>query len=239
MDTASAVALLETVFSPVDGYAISRGAREGGDAEEHSQKEALTYGEIDLPSFAELLSSESVALEAGASFVDVGGGTAKAALLAACMGATTALSIELVSALHAAGEGALARLARAEPALAARCELRRNDMTLEGWETTPGEHLIVFAPCSCFSDELMASLYAKCLLLPAGTLVITTTRKLEEAASHSAAAAYDGSKRPRKRRKKPRIPFRLRSSERYKYGRGALTFFVYEAKGPAASSAGA
>ena len=96
----AAVALVDWVFRDVDSYAIARAGRAELEAALDTKLSSLTYGEISVSPFVQLLRT----LPEPATpphFIDIGSGTGKAVLAAAlARPLASALGVELVPQLH-------------------------------------------------------------------------------------------------------------------------------------------
>jgi hypothetical protein len=99
-DDSAAVALVDWVFRDVDSYAIARTGRAELEAALDTKLSSLTYGEISVSPFVQLLRT----LPRPATpphFVDIGSGTGKAVLAAALAHTlASAVGVELVPQLH-------------------------------------------------------------------------------------------------------------------------------------------
>jgi hypothetical protein len=137
----------------------------------------------------------------------VGSGTGKAVLLAALFPQVGhCIGIEIVPALHQQATAVLQQLASHWPDVPARVDLRCASCfaTPEAWLAAD----VLYLPCTCFTDEMMAELTALLQHIRAPhAVVITTTRTL---------AGCDH--------------LQLLRTSRCKYKRGSLDFHLYQRK---------
>ena len=96
----AAVRLVDWTFRDVDSYAIAKTGRAKLEAELDTKLSSLTYGEISVGSFVQLLRTLPQP-ETPPHFVDIGSGTGKAVLAAAlARSLASAIGVELVPQLH-------------------------------------------------------------------------------------------------------------------------------------------
>lgn len=189
-----------------------------GPAEALSHVGSHTYGEISADGFAQVLAI--AAPQPGEVFVDLGSGTGKAVLVAAALYPfSKVIGIEFVAPLH---EASVRLMAHFREKIAQELELyagtRRppetemllGDVTSIDWgllaQNTSSSPCVVFAACTCWSQEQIDDLIAKAGKLSKGTRLITMTRNLKL---------------------EPRL-WRKVSKSMAHYGRGRMTFFIHE-----------
>ena len=215
---ARAIAALAAAYADVDGYAIAREER----ASQRSRGiyvDGVTYGEVSVSGFATVLGWMKP--QAGERFFDLGSGTGLAVHTAAAMYPTLdrAVGIEIQPELHAAARRAHAALraagcfhgSQAVPCAPVRLEygdalapdiLAKSQVPPDGW---PEEAELVFCTTTCFTDAMLGKLRAGVRRLRQGARVAVTTRGL---------SGVSGA--------------RLLRKGKVTYGKGALTFYVYE-----------
>eukprot|EP00924_Labyrinthula_sp_SR-Ha-C_P008008 snap_masked-scaffold_41-processed-gene-2.68-mRNA-1 protein AED:1.00 eAED:1.00 QI:0/-1/0/0/-1/1/1/0/218 len=197
-----------------DGYRISREYRKKLKDEKRFQElENLTYGEIDIFAFAELLLVvRDCGLQNFRSFCDIGCGTGKACFVAPLVfeSIEKSVGIEIVPPLANTGIEAL-RTIQQKKVLEKIIFPRKieffsgnsfsKDM-IDIWSKSD----LIFLPTTCFTPQLMDVLNGILISLPKGSVVICTTRKIQ-------------------------LPNLVLSLEKYyKYGKGKLKFLVYIAQ---------
>ena len=120
----SAVALVDWVFRDVDSYAIARAGRAELEAALDTKLSSLTYGEISVSPFVQLLRSLPEPA-APPHFIDIGSGTGKAVLAAAlARPLASASGVELVPQLHSTA----VRAERALRQLLAQLKFREGEL---------------------------------------------------------------------------------------------------------------
>lgn len=192
----------EEVFAEIDGYKVSnevkRKLREENRIEETV---ALTYGEIRCTSFAELLNE--FLPECRGFFVDIGSGTGKAVLTAAMSGFSRCLGVEIVGKLHDCAMTGFARAKGKEGLIpdSAQIEFIVGDSfaNVDKWQGAD----VIFAPTTCFTDELMEQLSASLKKVKPGAYIINTTRMIKS------------------------NDVKLISKKRSRYARGSLEFMLW------------
>lgn len=214
----------------VDGYTTSRVYRKALKQKEQFEKlENLTYGEINLGAFAELLkwikehcASETVEEDASSkeklgwprTFCDVGAGTGKAILVAPLVFSSLKQSIgfEIVPSLcESFGALKLDYLKACLPSSGSslRLELVEGDSfvtsAVEQWEAAD----LLFISTTCFNEDLFSRVKQSLLQLREGAVFITTTRKLTN-------------------QELLRTSLSLLHERRCRYGKGTLLFLVYK-----------
>ncbi|GBG29524.1 Histone-lysine N-methyltransferase, H3 lysine-79 specific [Hondaea fermentalgiana] len=195
-------ALDEHIFANIDGYKVAAAVkRELREQKRYEETTALTYGEVRCSAFADLL-RECAPTEKG-TFADIGSGTGKAVLTAALCGFHDCLGIEIVDKLHACAEQGLDRAIR-EGLIAQDAQVKfvhgDSFALVDRWTQKD----LIFAPTTCFTEDLMAQLTAALSALKPGARIITTTRTLTSKL------------------------LKLVLRKRFKYARGSLVFMVYE-----------
>ncbi|EGD75083.1 hypothetical protein PTSG_06739 [Salpingoeca rosetta] len=206
--------VLEAVYERVDGYAVAREERTRlRKAGQFEKTEALQYGEIDFAGFLNVL--EAAEPREGDKFVDIGSGTGKAVLLAAGQYQLgSAVGVEIVKPLHELATEAKERFYSQcpdAPTPSNKCSVVLGDSfaLTNLWLDAD----ILYCPCTCFTEEMMAALTAQMKHLRPGTRVISTSRPLE-------------------------VPcLSLTTTLRAKYKRGTLQFYIYTRNAQAAAAA--
>lgn len=159
----------DTLFSSIDGFALSKQARISGDAPEYC------YGEIVFMPFIALLSLCKI--NENTVFYDLGSGVGKAVIACAMMfDAKQCIGVELFSELHQAARLSLNQLKRipiyAEKAT--RIVFRQGDLR----QTSLVDAGLIFINASAFFGALWTSISQHCEQIPSGALVITTSKPL-------------------------------------------------------------
>lgn len=176
----------------------------------HFYFDATHAGEIDFNGFLPLLRAAEI--KPGDKFVDIGSGTGKAVLLAACcFPLSMSLGVEIMQPLHDAALKSKSEVVKCKPAILKMHEssiklIHGDSFKLrDDWLNAD----VLYCPCTCFTDEMMNELTSQLPKLKHGARVITTSRQLE-------------------------LPcLRQLTSLRAKYKRGMLQFFVYKYESPA------
>jgi len=192
----------------------------GGDsAEALAHVGSHTYGEISAEGFAHVLAIAEP--REGEVFVDLGSGTGKAALVAGALHPfSKVVGIEFVAPLHEASLRLAAHFQdkvvrdlalyasgqHTPPAV----EMILGDLSVVDWSGLASKDKalssVVFAACTCWSQELLDDLVAKAGKLQKGSRLITMTRILEL----------------------DKTVWRRVSKTMAHYGRGRMTFFIHE-----------
>jgi precorrin-6B methylase 2 len=142
----------------------------------------------------------------GECFVDIGSGSGKAVLLAAhCFPFEKAYGIEIMESLHEAAEQALAAYSACTKQQTS-ISFQRNDAFAVKWESDAD---IVFAPTTCYTDEMYAKMLKQAERLREGARLIVSTRPINN----------------------PKH-FEQVEGGRFKYYRGSLEFYVYRKISP-------
>jgi precorrin-6B methylase 2 len=200
-DEDGGVASVGAAYEGIDGYLIAREAKRQQRAE-GVFLDGLQFGEIHPRAFATALSW--CMPQKGERFIDLGSGTGKAVLTAAALHPfESAVGVEIVQQLHDAALQAHARFRAGE--------LQARDVSFECADALRypwTEADVVFVSLTCFTDEMVAQIGRDALKLRPGARLLVTSRELE-----------CGSALRRVRR------------EKLTYGRGAMTFILYERVG--------
>jgi len=176
---------------------------------------SLTYGEVDMAAFKELLSQADP--KEGDVFYDIGSGTGKALMTAAAFFPfSKAVGIEILEVCFFFPSLAYLPYAVKDLHEAASVVIEKGQSALElfacknvsavlhdsfKYDWTDGD--VVFAAATCFDDEMMAQYLDKVLKLKSGARIVSLTRALTH----------------------PEL--RLAHNRRYKYAKGAINAFVY------------
>jgi len=177
-----------------------------------------TYGEISLAGFAEIL--QLAQPQKGEVFLDLGSGTGKAVLLAAALHPfAKAVGVEFVAPLHKASTRLAVHfqehIVKKLPLYSSgehsppEIEMVLGDVTSVDWtyygKMQQVSSTLVFAACTCWSDETLADLVQKAGTLKKGSRLITMSRILK----------FD-----------PKV-WKQVSKSMARYGRGRMTFFIH------------
>jgi len=171
---------LETSYENVDGYSISRKVKKRmRDEGFFEETEGLTYGEVRIDEFAALLHESITSFAPNAkTFADIGSGTGKAVFAAAiAMNSKleSFIGVEIVEELHDTAVRVLDDLKGSNAIKGIEFHFGDSFEIEDKWVHAD----VIFAPTTCFTDDLMSRLEQALEKLAPGTLVITTTRKLK------------------------------------------------------------
>ncbi|OGK15144.1 hypothetical protein A2774_05660 [Candidatus Roizmanbacteria bacterium RIFCSPHIGHO2_01_FULL_39_12c] len=173
MDFKTGKSIFESLYSGVDGYAISKRARQNL----NYKNKAHTYGEVTAESFYQILND--LQYKNGGNFYDLGSGTGKAVMLSAIFGSFTKLTgVEIIKELHQKAVDIFRRFeAEVAPILPVekrglKIELANSDFL--NYDFSDAD--VIFAHSTCFYDELMLALERKCLALKEETKILLTTK---------------------------------------------------------------
>ncbi|KTC97239.1 histone methylation protein DOT1 [Legionella geestiana] len=161
--------VFDTLYAPVDGFALSRAAREGRNAPEY------TYGEVCFLPFAALMCKAGLTRES--VFWDLGSGTGRAVLIAAMVfEVRKSAGVEYFAPLHEAAKLAGERLSQT-PGFAA-CA---NSLHFEHGnflETDFYDATHVFINASALFGDTWTLLVERLQALCPGTVVVVTSKRL-------------------------------------------------------------
>ena len=180
--TADSLPEIDAFFVGIDGYQLSRD-------EKLKQREAgvfndgLQYGEVNTADFVRVLTQLSDEHADGDGFrervfVDVGSGTGKAVLAAACkFDFASVHGLEILEDLHKASNTALQAFRSKFPDNTKKVEFVCTDAFAYDWSNFQCDELqsVVFATTTCFTDVMLQQLECKVASLPKGSFVIITT----------------------------------------------------------------
>uniref|UniRef100_A0A7S2WE10 Histone-lysine N-methyltransferase, H3 lysine-79 specific n=1 Tax=Mucochytrium quahogii TaxID=96639 RepID=A0A7S2WE10_9STRA len=205
---------IEGAFAGVDGYKVSKAVRDDLRGKgKFEETEGLTYGEVRVKEFGLFLGT-AVGLCAKQTgklkFADVGSGTGKAVVAAACALVDApfekCVGVEIVKELHECAESAVAKLEESDKVDGVgKIKL----YCCDGFDKTDLwiDADVIFVTTTCFTDEMINNLQSLLASKASeGTIVITTTRAFSCKS------------------------MKLLRKERVKYARGALEFMIWKIK---------
>jgi hypothetical protein len=200
---------VKEAYSSIDAYEIARTHRTQLRKEgKHGQTESLQYGEIDLDEFGSLLEKHvAPKCETESSFLDIGMGSGKAVMVAAGSAIFSRVTgIEIVGKLHKEAEGILSKLEEASSTGPSSVTIICDDCFNVAWDQD-----VIFLPITCFTSEMVDKCAERVQSLQKGTLlIITSTLKALDDKTLCGST------------------IKKLHEERYKYGKGAMRFTVYE-----------
>ena len=199
-------------YRHIDSYKTSReyrvSLREQGKFE---ATESLQYGEIDILDFAQLLKNivaPNMNEESSSkSFLDIGMGSGKAVMVAACSGLFEDVQgIEIVEQLHVEAMKVYEAI-DAQKRINAKVELIRDDCFNHSWAAFD----VVFLPVTCFTAEMIEKVVLRVKnSLKAGTCLICTST-LAALSDHTMCGSS----------------IKRIHEGRFRYGKGKMRFTVY------------
>lgn len=172
MDFEVAKSVFNSLYSGVDGYAISSRARKNIS---YSTK-AHTYGEVTPEGFSQMLKDAG---GAQGNFYDLGSGTGKAVVLASMFGNFSKLTgIEILQELY---ESSTQTLKRYEQEVRPILSPERQGQSLSFINTDflsydLNDANFIFSHSTCFYDELISALERKLVSLKPKTRVLLVTK---------------------------------------------------------------
>ena len=176
MDFNIAKSIFESLYTGVNGYTISSGARKNLP---YASK-AHTYGEVTPEGFSKILSDADA--KSGGKFCDLGSGTGKAVVLASLFGNFSKLvGIEIIKDLYESSKNILARF---DPEVRPILPIDRQNQVIDFVNSDFLEYDfsdadVVFTHSTCFYDELMLALERKCATLKKGTKILLATKTFQ------------------------------------------------------------
>jgi len=159
----------DRLYQPVDGFSLSRQARQDGDAPE------FVYGEVEFESFVALLSVCRV--DSGTVFYDLGSGVGKAVVACAMVFRVhRSCGLELFSGLHVCAEQQKARLL----SLPEYSHLNETIIFKQGnfLDCSLLDATLVFVNASAFFGELWDRISQHLEQVQPGSIVVTTSKAL-------------------------------------------------------------
>jgi precorrin-6B methylase 2 len=192
----SSLTAVALAYAEINGYALARDAKRQ-QRDSGLFLDGIQFGEIDMTGFMEALSWCSP--KAGETFVDLGSGTAKAVLTAAAAYPfASAVGVEILEALHKAGQSALERCVST---------LQTSDVRLvcaDALEYDWSDMDIVFVSLTCFTDDMVERVRKGALRLAPGARLLVTSKSIDSDS------------------------LRLLQRGHLSYGKGKMTFLAYE-----------
>lgn len=165
-------AVFDAIYAPIDGFALSRAAREGRDAPEY------TYGEVSFLPFAALM--YKAGLTRDSVFWDLGSGSGRAVLIAAMVfEVRKSAGVEYFASLHEAALSAGERLSRTHGFAACAETLHFEHGNFLETDFHDATHVFINAS-ALFGDTWM-QLLERLQTLRQGTVVVVTSKRLPPA----------------------------------------------------------
>lgn len=160
----------------MDGYLLSGAGR---NALPPKEKEALTYGELPLATFHELM--QRCQPKAGEAFIDLGAGLGQLVLAAAYYYPfKKSAGVERLPPLLEAAKAAHAKLASACAFKTERVEFHLSDISEVAWQ----DYDVLLAHATCYSDDTIAHLTAGLTKIRKGGRMLVLGQALPQMDTH-------------------------------------------------------
>lgn len=176
MDFNLAKSVFQTLYSGVDGYAISSKGRK----QISYASKAHTYGEVTPEGFFKMLSDLGV--RPSGIFYDLGSGTGKGVILASIFGNfSKTIGIEILKELHDTSKKILRLYEETVRPILGEGKKRQvlDFINADFLEYDFFDADFIFSHSTCFYDELMMALERKCINLKKGTKIMLVTKTFQ------------------------------------------------------------
>lgn len=166
--------IMQQIYRDVDLSVCKRASRAERESAGKLGDVTLTYGEIEVPQFVDILLPHARSLPSPV-FLDAGAGVGRPVAVAALLlPVVAAHGYESIKSLVASGQEPMARTREVLSSLGRTCEvlLEERDFTAISWKP----YGLVFANSTCYDDALMERIGVRAVDLQLGAVLITFTQ---------------------------------------------------------------